>query len=282
MKSPIGWWPTHRHARDDEVDGSDTKEALLEKETFYPRSEKPLNKPILCLSLLLNLSFLVLVVVQSWARHSWSLDPYQQMYTPALDAIQYREQLFYNPSPSVEDDYAGPATPERNAKWKALHDIGGARLSKSEASRLHNKTAAAQPGSDKDYPIVFNVFHDLHCLDSLRLMFAYLRDDDRWNATYNPYSIPWPEHFLQGDNSPAHAYHCFNSIRQSLQCFSDVTPTVFQYHPETDNVLTSFNVVHTCRNFEAIHEWAVQRRFKGPFNYTGFRDEQGHCGPSNC
>jgi hypothetical protein len=78
--------------------------------------------------------------------------------------IEYRTQIFHNPVPNVEDDYAGPPTPERNDKWRALHDFGETRLSKFEASRIHNKTAAARPGSDEDYPIILNVFHDLHCL----------------------------------------------------------------------------------------------------------------------
>ncbi|KAI0440085.1 hypothetical protein F4803DRAFT_578094 [Xylaria telfairii] len=277
----LRWWYGHHQVDEDVNGGCDTKESLLHKEDMCPENQRPLQKYAFRFSVTLNIFLLILVVAQLWLRYPLT-DPYQQTYTPARNVIEYRNQLFQNPSPNNEDDYAGPPTPVRNAKWRALHDIGGARLSKPEASRLHNKTAAAQPNSDEDYPIVFNVFHDLHCLDSLRLTFSYLRDDDRWNSTYNPYTVPWPEHYIEGDNSPAHAYHCFNSIRQSLQCFSDVTPTVFQYHPDTNNVLTSFNVMHTCRNFDAIHQWAVERRFKGPFNYTGFRDEQGLCGPHNC
>lgn len=86
--------------------------------------------------------------------------------------IEYRTQIFHNPIPNVEDDYAGPPTPERNEKWKDLYDIGETRLSKFEASRIHNKTAAARPSSDEDYPIILNVFHDLHCL--VRISFAIL------------------------------------------------------------------------------------------------------------
>ena len=78
--------------------------------------------------------------------------------------IEYHNRKFDNPIPKIDDDYAGPPTPERDARWRALHYVGDTRLSKSQAARLLNKTAAAQPGSDKDYPIVLTVFHDLHCL----------------------------------------------------------------------------------------------------------------------
>lgn len=82
------------------------------------------------------------------------------------DVIEYRHHKFENPSPGVDTEYGGPPTPERNKKWEALHFVGETRLSKLEASRLHNKTAAAQPDTDEDYPVVLTVFHDLHCLVS--------------------------------------------------------------------------------------------------------------------
>ena len=188
---------------------------------------------------------------------------------PAQDVIEYRHHKFENPSPGVVTEYAGPPTPERNKKWEALHFVGETRLSKLEASRLHNKTAAAQPDTDEDYPVVLTVFHDLHCLvstlyyfllnccrltickDAIRLSFGYMRDP-KWNSTYNPYTIPWPENFESGLYSADHAHHCFNSLRQSLQCFSDVTPQVFQYHPEKNRVISNLNTLHTCRNFEAV------------------------------
>lgn len=83
---------------------------------------------------------------------------------PAQDVIEYRNQIFDSPSPKIQDGYAGPPTPERNKKWEALHYVGDTRLSKFEATRIHNKTAAAQPNTNEDYPIVLTVFHDLHCL----------------------------------------------------------------------------------------------------------------------
>ena len=88
--------------------------------------------------------------------------------------IEYRGQNFVNPNPKIDDGYSGPPTPERDAKWRALHYVGDTRLSKSEASRIHNKTAAAQPDTDEDYPIVLTVFHDLHCLVCIYLLYYFL------------------------------------------------------------------------------------------------------------
>ncbi|KAI1171099.1 hypothetical protein F4777DRAFT_583280 [Nemania sp. FL0916] len=275
--------PRHQYHDVSEDSGSETDQSLLEK-TIAPGAfrerAKPHLKYVVISSLILNVFFLVAILTKFVSQNS-KQDVFQQMYTPVQDVIEYRLQNFENPIPKVDDDFAGPPTPERNARWRALHYVGDTRLSKAQAAQIHNKTAAAQPDSDEDYPIVFTVFHDLHCLDAIRLAMGYLRDE-KWNATYNPYTIPWPQNFQEGLYSPAHAHHCFNSIRQSLQCFSDVTPQVFQYHPLRNKVISNFDVTHTCRNFEAIHQWALENAYVGEFNFTGWRDEQGLCGPEGC
>ncbi|KAI4868045.1 hypothetical protein F4820DRAFT_411308 [Hypoxylon rubiginosum] len=272
-----------RHARNEEDDSSETNEPFLETKgahTIIREKPRPFLKSALVISLIVNFVLLFLGFSHSLSRYRRS-DSFQELYTPAKDAIEYRNQLFHNPIPGQVDDYAGPPTPERNEKWKALYYVGETSLSKSEASRIHNKTAAARAGTDEDYPIVFTIFHDLHCLDALRLSFGYLRDS-QWNSTYNPYTLPWPKEFEDGLYSVDHAYHCMNGIRQSLQCHSDVTPQVFQYVPERDMIRSNFNVLHTCRNFDAIRQWALERQLKGEFNRNGWRDEQGLCGPDGC
>ena len=57
-----------------------------------------------------------------------------------------------------------------------------------------------------------------------------------------------------------HITHCLNSIRQSLQCSSDTSLITFNIQSidavnMKPKLLPSFNVVHTCRNFEKINEW---------------------------
>ncbi|KAI6092238.1 hypothetical protein F4821DRAFT_159482 [Hypoxylon rubiginosum] len=282
MKSAL--WG-QRNVRNEEDDSSETNEPFLESKnahTIIREKPRPYLKAALVVSLILNIFLLFLGFSHSLSRYRAS-DSFQrlELYTPAKDAIEYRNELFHNPIPGQTDDYAGPPTPERNDKWKALYYVGETSLTKSEASRLHNKTVAAKAGTDEDYPIVFTVFHDLHCLDAIRLTLGYLRDD-KWNSTYNPYSLPWPKEFEDGLYSVDHSHHCMNGIRQSLQCASDVTPQVFQYVPERDMIRSNFNVLHTCRNFDAVRQWSLERKLKGEFNRNGWRDEQGICGPDGC
>ncbi|APA16018.1 predicted protein [Sclerotinia sclerotiorum 1980 UF-70] len=132
---------------------------------------------------------------------------------PAKSVIEYHNRNFENPIPKIDDEWAGPPTSERNARWAKLHYVGDTGLTKDEASQLLNKTAASLPGTDDDYPIVLTVFHDLHCLvrifylfnktfltcikDAIRLTLGYLRDP-KWNATVNPYNTEWPDNFKSG------------------------------------------------------------------------------------
>ncbi|KAB8290869.1 hypothetical protein EYC80_008506 [Monilinia laxa] len=281
MNSYFLRWKKYHEAEQHDDDASETNEPFLDKENGYPTFQekpRPFLTFILVTSIICNFFLLAFTLNQSWTSRK---DVFQQMYTPAQSAIEYHNQNFENPIPKIDDEWAGPPTPERNERWRNLHYVGDTALSKLEASQLLNKTAAALPGSDEDYPIVLTVFHDLHCLDAIRLTLGYLRDP-KWNSTVNPYSIPWPENFKGGLYSTDHAHHCFNSLRQSLQCFSDVTPQVFQYHPDRNLVISNFNVMHTCRNFDAIHQWALDNAYNGVFNFTGWRDEQGICGPDGC
>jgi hypothetical protein len=56
-----------------------------------------------------------------------------------------------------------------------------------------------------------------------------------------------------------HISHCIDLIRQSLMCHSDVTPLVFQWSEAEQKHEPMPNIYHTCRNFEAIQEWAKER-----------------------
>jgi hypothetical protein len=57
-----------------------------------------------------------------------------------------------------------------------------------------------------------------------------------------------------------HIGHCIDSIRQSLMCSSDISVIVWQWRNETQLVHPHGGIVHTCRNFEKISEWAKENK----------------------
>lgn len=63
-----------------------------------------------------------------------------------------------------------------------------------------------------------------------------------------------------------HIDHCINAIRESLMCSADITPNVFLWDDRVERVVPAFDVVHECKDFESVKEWAVEHHFAGKFN----------------
>lgn len=56
-----------------------------------------------------------------------------------------------------------------------------------------------------------------------------------------------------------HINHCVDAIRQSLMCTVDLTPLVWQWSDERQMLVEKATVVHTCRNFDRIRDWASEQ-----------------------
>ena len=60
-----------------------------------------------------------------------------------------------------------------------------------------------------------------------------------------------------------HMDHCIDSIRESLMCAGDITPRPFGWNLKQSSVLPVNRVLRTCRDFDAIKDWALDRQVKG-------------------
>ena len=87
-----------------------------------------------------------------------------------------------------------------------------------------------------------DMFHTLHCLNRLRKAFHpdYYPEDDH------------PNHRMHRD-------HCFEQIRQYIQCSGDMTPVPTVYNEIRGSNYVDSDVKHTCRNFESMREWVGER-----------------------
>lgn len=59
-----------------------------------------------------------------------------------------------------------------------------------------------------------------------------------------------------------HIDHCVDSIRQSLMCSADISPLVWQWKEEFQETKIRADVVHSCRDFESIRQWAVDHQMQ--------------------
>jgi len=61
---------------------------------------------------------------------------------------------------------------------------------------------------------------------------------------------------LQSVGDRMHVDHCLETLRLTLMCNADVTPSlVIKNEDKPEGSEADFNTFHKCRNFDAIMEW---------------------------
>ncbi|KAK4085882.1 hypothetical protein Purlil1_9839 [Purpureocillium lilacinum] len=139
--------------------------------------------------------------------------------------------------------YVGHPTRELDAAWDKL--VGNyVALTKSEAERIGGHVS--QDGGA--YFVVTHVRHSLHCVNYLRKV-AY----EKWYPTIrheNKSSVPT---FWQ------HVDHCVETLRQTIQCQSDLTPVPHVWSEGKGMYIADTSLEHTCRDYDAVMEWQDER-----------------------
>ncbi|KAK0720196.1 hypothetical protein B0H67DRAFT_534499 [Lasiosphaeris hirsuta] len=193
--------------------------------------------------------------------------------SPALDAVQYLSPEHYDAAFRQTNRWRGPPGTHSNDVDIAWYEIelgaGGIRLTADEVRQLNVSSTPAHPlhkvpeEHGGGYLAMLEVFHLLHCLNSLRM-----------GLFYNYEHYKFLDEGVPEENIITHFVdHCADMIRMSLMCSADVTPAVF-YDPLEDprrrDALPNWSSLHTCRNFDAILEWnkngprSVRWRDAGP------------------
>ncbi|KAF7186853.1 hypothetical protein HII31_11813, partial [Pseudocercospora fuligena] len=90
------------------------------------------------------------------------------------------------------------------------------------------------------YVVELDVFHQLHCLNALRKTIYPER-----------YKEDMDDFFLEDGTR-----NFTNSIRQSIMCHGDIATVYWRWMPFRRQPLPRLEITHTCRNFEALQEWA--------------------------
>lgn len=108
-----------------------------------------------------------------------------------------------------------------------------------------------------------SMYHQLHCLDSLRSAIVYGPD--------------WHGHHDRQLNKRAqvpHVHHCLNYLRQTILCSADLT-----LEPEISpqEVGEGLGMTHVCRDWSKVHNLAQ----KNWDDYLAWRTHQGPRGSSN-
>ncbi|KAK5942580.1 hypothetical protein PMZ80_005145 [Knufia obscura] len=169
----------------------------------------------------------------------------QSLYSPPQEALRCKSQIFSSGFGDEVTEYMGNSTAADEA-WLNLYPRTVVKVPKYQADQLVNKTIPIA-GDEEHFPVLISVFHELHCLDSIRhLYFGHktgLDPDPKINSAVL---------------APHHIDHCFDSLRQTLMCGADITPVPYQWVPSMGKALGSLGVPHTCRDYDALLEWAMR------------------------
>ncbi|KAJ7751523.1 hypothetical protein DFH07DRAFT_922044 [Mycena maculata] len=192
----------------------------------------------LTLSVILNLAFLWAWIMQPRGGVA-SNEPY--IYSPAEDVVRHKLVKFTRGLANDIPIYERRPSPAVDAAWNDLWSVAQTKISRPEAVKMPNKTWPLL-GEDGTYILALDVFHQLHCLDILR---QQLHPDSNYTRV-----------------SGAHARHCIGAIRQGLMCSADITPIVWQWSDKLKIAEQRDDVVHVCRDYHRIRDWASERVFE--------------------
>lgn len=152
--------------------------------------------------------------------------------------------LIRNPLPTGGTEWVGTPSPELDALWDHVVDAAGVDLIGHEADMVRGKTRQRPSG---EYISGLDVFHQLHCLNKIRQSF-------------------YPDYYHDPDGKvieQLHIDHCIDYLRQAIMCSSDMSVTKVVYSPSADRWSPDFEREHTCRNFEKLLSWSLDRLHPG-------------------
>jgi hypothetical protein len=90
-------------------------------------------------------------------------------------------------------------------------------------------------------PLAVTMWHQLHCLNHIRTLIS------------------------AGDDGSDHTLHCFRYLRQGILCNADPTLEPWtrpSFDVEGREIFPGDGVTHTCKNFQHIYDWTMQRNVR--------------------
>lgn len=101
-------------------------------------------------------------------------------------------------------------------------------------------------------PLSVEGFHQLHCLNMLRLA---LFTNHEFYADVKA--------FRPGQPVQEHLDHCVDMIRERLMCTMDTTLEPWLWRGRKGDAVADSQRVHVCRDFEGIRRWVAEREWDG-------------------
>ncbi|KAH0294066.1 hypothetical protein M436DRAFT_72676 [Aureobasidium namibiae CBS 147.97] len=188
------------------------------------------------------LAFLAIIAVKSWESHKDSLLFPRILGSPVPPMPMNVQTFERNPL------YANRPSSETDAAWNALLPEGRGFVYVSDSQRY-----SLPPGEQTFYGEIYSVslFHQLHCLGQLRKYYWLLVDGVMSNST----SLRPVVEGLLGP-SGEHVSHCFDYLRQTLQCAGDMALEWPRKEEDGSRfAVDGWGIPHECRSWDHIVDY---------------------------
>ncbi|KAJ6437215.1 slyX domain-containing protein [Purpureocillium lavendulum] len=195
-----------------------------------------------------------------------SNDPTLRLYSPANHLVEYVTRKFNRSRGDDKTPFQGWPTDEIDQTWAESYIPGLlSTLDPDTASQLPEQTERLPlKGRESEYIVTLDAFHQMHCLDIVRM--ALYRDRYDKHFYYPNGTVDYCKWL--------HVDHCLDQVRQALMCQADVSVVYYAWSNITQGMRPRVDNMHTCRNYTKILEWATGR---GGFGSVP-KDSQDHGG----
>ncbi|KAB8250685.1 hypothetical protein BDV35DRAFT_388779 [Aspergillus flavus] len=201
-----------------------------------------------------------LILLDAVRFHPTDAQCVQRMFTwsPVKDIIEYEWTMFPEFGFLVHSKWFDAALPEREAAWEEFLPRSPISVPISHIDRLNllpDTDWIRSPLNADNILALPEVFVQLECLNLLRLHAQKDETDNRHLPSF------W--------GSEDKVYHrveqCFDRLRTSVLCWSDIVPVLQEYADDdlhTHVVKYDFATKHNCRNFAGIRDWTLRNGVK--------------------
>ncbi|OAQ76796.1 hypothetical protein VFPFJ_10578 [Purpureocillium lilacinum] len=220
---------------------------------YHRREHSQATTAILCM-LTSAIAAIIASVVTAYIYQGSSQvyrDPTLQLYSPANHLVEYNTLKFNRSRGDDKTPFQGWPTDEIDQTWADAYVPGIlSTVDGHTASQLPEQTERLPlRGRENEYVVTLDAFHQMHCLDVVRM--ALYRDRYDKHFYYPNGTVDYCKWL--------HVDHCLDQVRQALMCQADVSVVYYAWSNITQGMRPRVDNLHTCRNWTKILEWAAER-----------------------
>ncbi|GES64619.1 hypothetical protein ATEIFO6365_0009010800 [Aspergillus terreus] len=188
-------------------------------------------------------------------RPSWNEQCIDTQWGDLKQNVRFIPQTFNPRFEGPKSPYMGEPNPDVDQLWYGLSKMFNYGVDYDTLKRMNRTKAAAQWPGTKKYQVGLETFHQLHCLNYVRMY------------TYQSYyeKIDYDMVAETPEERQEHKDHCVEVLRQSLMCSPDLN--IYSYH-WIGHRKFPYAELHTphqkCIDWDAFYSWQRAQAVASP------------------